>query len=134
MEEALRHLAQRIEERGGQSNLLPLAPLDPQEEEKIMQSFRVARDKDYEEILEQCDGLLRELTYETERQNFSSAEVEENEEFLERLKRWFKRVQERDWFAASGRSLVEQRMAEAEARLEDFTEKVYERENSGEEK
>lgn len=129
LEHALKTLAQRIEKWGGQSNLLPLGALDAQEEEKITRSFREARDKDYEEIIEQCNLLLHELAQETERRNFSSAEVEENEENLERLKRWFSRVQARDWFDAARRGLAEQHIAGAEVALEEFAERVYEQEN-----
>ncbi|MBI4301788.1 MAG: hypothetical protein HY664_04195 [Chloroflexi bacterium] len=129
LEGALVALGTRIREWGGQSHLLSLTSLNEEEEKKIIEGFQKARDKDYEEIIEQCDHLFEELARETEQQNFSSSEVEENEEDLERLKRWFHRVQDRDWFGALGGEAAKKRLAEAEVALEVFSQKVYELEN-----
>lgn len=45
-------------------------------------------------------GFFKEISFEIERQNFIFAEVEENEEELEKLKAWLKKVEKRDFVNA----------------------------------
>jgi hypothetical protein len=67
------------------------ARVDAPSQQVIIDRFNAARDEEYFELLGQCDDFFQEIDKETARQNFSFAEIEENEEELEKLKVWFEK-------------------------------------------
>jgi CRISPR/Cas system-associated endoribonuclease Cas2 len=85
-----------------------------------------ARCEEYKELLEQCGEFLKEIEKETLRANFSFAEIEENEEDLGKLKKWFDLISSRDFFCASLREESASKLGECGAALEAFSESVYE--------
>lgn len=125
LEAALRDLMDEIRQVGGRHHLLQATTIDEEDEADIVASFQELRNEDYTEILEQCDLFFEELEMETRLGNLTAAEVEENEEGLERIRRWFHRVRKRDWFGATLQAAVSERIAECEAGLDEFALKVY---------
>jgi vacuolar-type H+-ATPase subunit I/STV1 len=93
--------------------------------------FNAARDEEYGELLEQCGDFFQELEKETARKNFTFAEVEENEEELEKLQEWLSKISSRDFFGAPLREKAAQAISECRKRLEDFCERVYDFNNQG---
>ena len=53
------------------------------------------------------------------------AELDEEEQNLERLQRWFRALRARDLFGSPSRSEAEGRLKECVERLEDYAERVY---------
>ena len=53
------------------------------------------------------------------------AELEEEEQSLERLRRWFRELKTRDVLVAPGAAEAEARLKQCAARLEDYTEHVF---------
>ncbi len=94
--------------------------------DNIVELFNKARDEEYKELLEKCEDFFREIDKETERQNFSFAEVEENEEEYNKLIVWYRKIAERDFFSASLRIVSEQELEKCKNTLEDFSNWVYE--------
>ena len=86
-----------VTNQGGTSNTFMANALDSETEEGILQRFIQDRAEDYAELKEQCADFLAELEKETERQNFSFAECEENEQDLNKLEIWFEKVKKRDY-------------------------------------
>ena len=70
------------------------------------------------------------MEFELFRDNLTAAEAEELEADLDKIRAWFARVQARDWFAAPNRAEVELAIVECEARLDEFTTAVFERESA----
>ena len=100
--------------------------LESTDEEKVIFSFNNARNDEYRELIEKCEDFFREIDKEISRRNYTFAEVEENEEELEKLYSWHKKVKSRDSFSASlGRDAGEKLNA-CKTLLEDFNDKVYE--------
>lgn len=66
------------------------------------------------------------MTKETEKQNFTSEELEEIEEEFEKLKNWYEKIKKRDFFNAFTSEKVNETLAECQKRLEEFSDKVYE--------
>jgi hypothetical protein len=66
----------------------------------ILSRFETNRDQEYKEFLEQCEKFLAELEKESDLQKFSFAELDENEQNLQRLRKWFAKIQKRDFFKA----------------------------------
>jgi Protein ChrB, N-terminal len=63
----------------------------------ILQIFRTERDKQYEEILEECQEFIDEIKLNIKNRKTTQEEVEEMEEVLNGLRRWFDRVKSLDW-------------------------------------
>src|SRR5262249_50271373 len=109
-------------------NLFEVPHLDPAEEAALVEGFRDLIAKQYAEIVEECDTkFVKEIEFENFRQNFTFAEAEEIEQDLEKIRRWYARVAERDWFDAPGRSEVEQRITHCAELLEGFYFEVHAR-------
>ena len=64
---------------------------------KILQMFRAERDKQYDEILEECQEFIQEVNHNIDKKKTTQEEVEEMEEVLDGLRRWLARVREIDW-------------------------------------
>ncbi len=113
---------------GGSSNLFEVKRMPGPEEQQLYDGFRDLSARQYAEIVEECETkFVREVEFETFRENFTFAEAEEIEQDLDKIRRWFKRVQERDWFEAPGRAEVTQWIDQCASLLDDFYAKVHER-------
>lgn len=91
----------------------------------IIARFNAARNEEYGELLEQCEDFFKEMDKETERKNFTYAEIEENEEELNKLKEWFGKISARDCFIASLREESTMALVKCEELLEKFCGAVY---------
>ncbi|WP_222844488.1 Chromate resistance protein ChrB [Saccharomonospora sp. CUA-673] len=109
-ERSLRSLRKHIEELGGSAQLMRCDVLAGNPD--VVAAYNAARDEEYEEIIDRCRGFLAEIEKETAAEKFTYAELEENDEDLTKLRRWFEKVQLRD-------SLDAARGAEAKAALQD---------------
>lgn len=118
-------LAGEIGEAGGESLLLLARAFNPAEQEKVVERFNAERDVEYAEIVEQCAAFLEEIRQETERKNFMFAELEENDEGLQRLVGWLEKVQNRDFFGAARAGEAQARLAECREALDGFAARVF---------
>jgi len=116
----------RITALGGDYHLLPIRALPPKEEEKIVEGFLSLSNAQYEEIIENCEvNFSKEIEFETFRENFTYAEAEEIRHDLDKIRRWFDRVVERDWYGAAKRDVAQHWIDRCEALLEAFEERVF---------
>jgi hypothetical protein len=98
-EQSFRKLRKEIEEaRGGQAYLFRCEYLGPPG--VLEELFNQGRDEEYVEIIHRCEEFLKEIEEETGTEHFTFAELEENEEDLAKLEKWFGKVKKRDFFAA----------------------------------
>jgi hypothetical protein len=124
-------VAAKIPALGGETFLLEVPRLQPEEEARIIEAFRVQRTSEYAEIIEECETkFVKEIEFEHFRQNYTFEEAEEIEQDLEKIRRWFDRVRERDWFKAERRDEVEAWLARCQGLLARFEEAVYRRNGS----
>jgi hypothetical protein len=124
----VRAATEKIAAYGGSYNAFPLRDVDPQEEAGLMDGFRRLAAKEYAEILEECrTKFVKEIEFERFRENYTYEEAEEIREDLEKIRRWFQRVVERDWFDAGLRGQVEAELQDCQRLLEDFEADVYAR-------
>jgi hypothetical protein len=122
----LESLASHIEANGGGSILIEGKPIKKGEQEGILKAFLEASTEEYQEIAGKCEDFLKEIAFEIARKNFTFAEVEENEEDLEKLKKWIKRADERHLVKNPLRKLVSQKLRLCEKAFDDFSSQVYE--------
>jgi hypothetical protein len=125
---AIEGVREKIGRLGGSSNLFEVPYLAPEDEASLIGGFRDLVAKQYAEIVEECETkFVKEIEFETFRQNYTFAEAEEIEQDLEKIRRWFARVRERDWFEAPGRTQVEEWIGRCAELLEGFYVEVHTR-------
>lgn len=90
-------------EAGGTARLLPIAIPESDAQETLVADFRAVRGAEYHELQERAEAMMTELTRESEGGKFIFAELEENEDELEKLERWFTRISARDAFGSPDR-------------------------------
>ena len=118
----------RIEALHGTYNVFRVQDVEAAEQERLLIGFRRLSAKEYAEIIEECQTKFKkEIEFERFRQNFTYEEAEEIREDLEKIRRWFLRVTERDWFGAGMREDVSAELVQCERLLEDFEQEVYRR-------
>jgi hypothetical protein len=119
-------IAGRIAESGGTFHLLPIGTLPPDEDKKIVDAFLAQSTLQYDEIIENCEvNFVKEIEFETYRQNFTYAEAEEIRQDLDKIRRWFDRVVERDWFGSDRKAAAAAWIERCERLLEEFEERVF---------
>src|SRR5436853_2064608 len=121
-------VAAHIPALGGEAFLLDVPRLQPEDEARIIEAFRMQRANEYAEIIEECETkFVKEIEFEHFRQNYTFEEAEEIEQDLEKIRRWFERVRDRDWFKAERRDEVETWLGKCQGLLARFEEEVYRR-------
>jgi hypothetical protein len=124
-------VAAKIPALGGETFLLDVPRLQPEDEARIIAAYRAQRMNEYAEIIEECETkFVKEIEFEHFRQNYTFEEAEEIEQDLEKIRRWFERVRQRDWFKADRRDEVEAWLARCQGLLARFEEEVYRRTGS----
>lgn len=122
-ERALRSLRNDIGELGGTAHLMRCEVLASEVE--VVATYNVARDEEYEEIIDRCRGFRAEIDKEAAAEKFTYAELEENDEDLTKLRRWFDKVRARDSLGAGRRTAAEEAMQDCAAALDVFADQVY---------
>jgi hypothetical protein len=124
----LERIAAKIPAMEGEYTRFDVPVLRPGDEEKIIAAFRTLRNKEYAEIVEECETkFVKEIEFEHFRQNYTFEEAEEIAQDLEKIRRWFARVVERDWFGADRRDEVSAWIEKCQELLNGFEQEVYRR-------
>jgi hypothetical protein len=124
-DDELAAIRERVAEFGGTSNLFEIS-VDPQQRADLIADFQALAVRDYAEIIEECETkFVKEIEFERFRGNYTFEEVEEIRHDLEKIRRWFGRVVDRDWFGGPGRKEAETWIERCAALLDAFEEDVY---------
>lgn len=121
----LKMLENDVATAGGEAVILSTAPLDPQQEAKVLARFRTERNEAYVEFLEQCGGMEREIAKERAANKFSFAELEENEADLKKLRGWLAKIQRLDFYGAPLADQAAERLKQCEALLDRYAQEVF---------
>lgn len=87
--------------------------------------FTAAREDDWSEFLSDCGKYEAELDKEIRTAKFTLAELDEEEQSLDRLRRWHRDIKARDVFGAPSAVAATERLRVCTARLQDYTERVF---------
>ncbi|HEY8291247.1 MAG TPA: Chromate resistance protein ChrB [Thermomicrobiales bacterium] len=124
----LERVTTKIPEMEGEYTLFDVPLLADADATKIVAAFRLLRDKEYAEIIEECETkFVKEIEFEHFRQNYTFEEAEEIGQDLEKIRRWYARIVERDWFGASRREDVAVWIERCQELLNAFEHEVYAR-------
>jgi len=125
LESEFMRLAYKIEEFGGEVNLLEITSPNREWEDRIIASFNATVNEEYAEIAENEERFQDEIRRESRKKKFTFAELEDMEADREKISRGMAKVQARDFFGAPGRLIAEAQMAESRKLFEEFSRKVY---------
>jgi DNA-binding transcriptional regulator PaaX len=128
-ERSFRKLRREILDMSGTATLMSCTALAGEAE--VLSQFQVARNDEYEEIVDKCQDFLRQVQKEYDENHFTYAELEENEVDLVKLRNWFAKVTDRDAFGSDGRAATEQALKSCEQSLEAYANRVYAEEGEG---
>jgi hypothetical protein len=87
--------------------------------------FTAQREAEWGEFLSDCGKYEAELAGEIAKGKLTLAELDEEEESLERLRRWYRAIRARDVYGAPSAADAERRLKECSDALEHFAELVY---------
>ncbi|HAF61194.1 MAG TPA: hypothetical protein DCK95_02580 [Anaerolineaceae bacterium] len=124
-EEFIQEMKTYVADQGGTSKTFLANSFDEETEKEIMTRFLQDRAEEYVEFKEQCADFLAELEKETRRENFSFAEYEENEQDLNKLETWFKKVSQRDFLGGEHAQEAAAWLEKCRDALQDFAATVF---------
>ncbi len=114
-----------IERGGGEALVFDASARGEGMSARLEALFTAEREQEWAEFLAECTKFDAEIDKEIRTQKFTAAELDEEEQNLERLRRWYRELRARDIFGTSHNE-AERRLKESSERLEDFAERVYE--------
>ncbi len=88
--------------------------------------YTAEREAEWVEFCSECDKAEAELHGEIEKEKFTLAELDEEEQNVDRLRRWYRDLRAKDLFGARSAGQGERRLKEVAEVLEEFAERVYE--------
>src|SRR5215217_5154280 len=102
---------QLVQAAGGEAIVLDASGRQPADSERLAAVYTAAREAEWTEFLSECGKSL--------------AEMDEEEQSLERLRRWYRELRLRDVLGAPSAAGADQRLKACEAKLEDYTQRVF---------
>jgi hypothetical protein len=124
--DALSRAVSLVERSGGEALVFEAEPRGTEVKSRLEQMFTAEREEEWQEFLAECSKFDDEIEREIATQKFTAAELGEEEQNLERLRRWFRELRGRDVFVATSQKAAEERLGGCVEHLDRFAERVYE--------
>jgi hypothetical protein len=122
---SLDRAAQLCRDGGGTFSVIDASPRDAGGEEVFRKAFAAARRDEWAEFEADCGKYEDEIAREIATRKLTFGELEEEEQSLDRLRRWFRDLKRRDVLELPEARSAEERLRGCEALLEDYAERVY---------
>ncbi|MFE5480950.1 Chromate resistance protein ChrB [Streptomyces sp. NPDC056527] len=110
---------------GGQGMTLQAYGRSDTDAALFREMFTAARSADWAEFLADCGKFEEEIAKEIRIAKFTLAELEEEEQSLERLRRWHRDLTARDVFGAPEAAEAGERLKRCAAVCDDYSERVF---------
>ena len=98
---------------------------DPASGARLEALYAEARAQEWSEFRADCDKYLAELDKEERIGKYTLAELEEEEQSLDRLRRWYRDLRARDLLASTPATDADHHLRRCAARLDQYAERVY---------
>ena len=126
----LQKISQDIESNNGESLLMECVFFDEKHEQRVISLFNNIRDEEYTEFLSECEKYIKEIEKEISKEKFIFAELEEEEEELQKLISWYSKIEARDIFHSSLENDAKEILEQIKNAFEDYSELVYKHSDS----
>ncbi|TAM71636.1 MAG: chromate resistance protein ChrB [Microbacteriaceae bacterium] len=110
---------------GGTFAVIDASPRDEASTALIRDAFVAARVDEWAEFEADCGKFEAEIAREIAKAKFTFGELEEEEQSLDRLRRWFRDLKKRDVLALPEAVAAEEHLRTCESVLEGYAEQVY---------
>ena len=117
-----------VERAQGDAYLFDATPRDDAMAAALEDAFVAGREEEWHEFLRECDKFDDEIAKEIRTEKFTSAELDEEEQNLDRLRRWHRDLSARDVLGAPSAPEAELRLKTSAERLEGYAQQVFEHE------
>jgi hypothetical protein len=124
-EQGLERAVALIGRGDGDALLLNAQGRDHAQAAQLEALFTASREEEWAEFIAECGKYEAELARELAQEKFTLAELDEEEQSLERLRRWYRDLKLRDLFGAPSADEAGQHLKRCQTRLEDFAGRVY---------
>jgi len=105
--------------------VLDVAARDERSEATLREAFTAVRLQEWAEFVDDCGKFETEIAKEIRTAKFTLAELEEEEQSLDRLRRWYRDLKARDVLELPAAGDAEQRLKGCMELLEDYADRVY---------
>ncbi|WPO87071.1 Chromate resistance protein ChrB [Herbiconiux sp. KACC 21604] len=122
--DAVRALAERAD--GGGLTVLQVSGRSDADTATLRDAFAAARVDEWAEFVADCGKFDDEIDREIAKQKFTFGELEEEEQSLERLRRWHRDLLRRDALALPEATAATERLAACTDKLAGYAERVFE--------
>lgn len=121
----LERLAQLVDTASGTLLVMVANGYTHRDADRLEQLYADARQQEWSEFHADCGKYLAELAKEQALGKFTLAELEEEEQSLDRLRRWYRELRSRDLLGTVGSRDVTTDLRTCEERFEVYAEQVY---------
>ena len=121
----LARLTGLVEGANGTLLLLTAKGFDDGDVSRLEQLYAAAREEEWAEFAADCGKYLAELDKEERLGKYTLAELEEEEQSLDRLRRWYRELRSRDLLGIATTTDSATSVKQCEERFEAYAEHVY---------
>ncbi|MCZ2404725.1 chromate resistance protein ChrB [Paenarthrobacter sp. Z7-10] len=119
--------ARELAKRGsGTLTVIDAAPRDEAGAELLRTAFSEAREEEWKEFIADCGKFDAEIAREVAKSNFTFGELEEEEQSLDRLRRWYRELKSRDVLRLPQADVAQDHLSRCVSVLDDYAQQVYE--------
>jgi hypothetical protein len=122
---ALDRAAELTRNGAGTFAVIDASPRDEGSAKLIRDTFAAARVDEWAEFVADCGKFEAEIAHEIAKSKFTFGELEEEEQSLDRLRRWFRDLKKRDALELPEATVAEERLRICEGVLDRYAEQVY---------
>lgn len=123
--EGVQRVVALVERSGGEVTILTAAGRSTRDAAQFEDLFNAARRADWLEFLSDCAKFEAELAKEVRIEKLTLAELEEEEQSLDRLRRWHRDLSVRDVFGTPEAKQAVARLKHCVAACEEYAEQVF---------
>ena len=118
-------VGERAARGDGELVVLQATGRDERDAAWLQAAFTALRQQEWAEFLADCGNFDAEIDKELALRKLTMAELEEEEQSMDRLRRWHRDLTARDVFGAPSAADAQQQLKLCEERLADFTDQVF---------
>ena len=124
-DEAIEQVRELVTRAEGQLILLDATPVDTETARSLEAAYTEGIEAEWQEFLGDCDKYSAEIKKEIKIKKFTLAELEEEEQSLDRLRRWKRELDIRDRFGAASAAKAARRLDQCATQLDQYSLLVY---------